>query len=360
MLFSVIFLFALFIAFLLLAYFKRNRKIAAFFTVAAAVFFVLFAFELFFVLKHYGTTAVPFVQGTGINLVNYITLDYGAQDKPYDNLARADAAQIINDVAIHNESNKIAFLFNENGLTKSREIRLGENSKILYDAVYTYDGNTRFRKTPKNNINGKNYIFLGCSLTFSDGVNDNETLPYYFSEKLGFNANVLNRGLSGLGILSALHLLDNYQNTQYLPNHAEHIFFSFTSEHIYRMFRHPFYGPSEHFFVPFNNIDAALSRFLIYRLYARNIVYKVMFKIYTHKAVVALKKMEASATNKYNAKFTVVVWYDDAKLHNLLLKNNFDSIFIPPDHTFPGIEGDGHPAPKANQAVAEVLYRRQL
>ena len=57
------------------------------------------------------------------------------------------------------------------------------NNNVLYDAKYSINSNSR-RMNPidDNTQRTKGLLFLGGSFTFGEGVQDNETFPYYFSK----------------------------------------------------------------------------------------------------------------------------------------------------------------------------------
>lgn len=74
---------------------------------------------------------------------------------------------------------------------------------VAYDVVYTID-NFRRRWTPEPHNRDpsskpmqQHALFLGGSFTFGEGLNDNETLPYYFSQASGYRA--YNLGFHGYG-----------------------------------------------------------------------------------------------------------------------------------------------------------------
>ncbi|MBI4244664.1 MAG: hypothetical protein HY606_11290 [Planctomycetes bacterium] len=58
-----------------------------------------------------------------------------------------------------------------------------QDDEILYDVTYTIDKYSR-RMTPLAGDGRKEKfaLFFGCSFTFGDGLNDNQTLSYYFGE----------------------------------------------------------------------------------------------------------------------------------------------------------------------------------
>ncbi|MFA6914111.1 MAG: hypothetical protein WCQ83_02795, partial [Endomicrobiia bacterium] len=56
-----------------------------------------------------------------------------------------------------------------------------KNREYIYNAIYNcYTNGLRYTKC--NQKADKAYVFLGCSMVFGEGVNDNQTLPYYFSK----------------------------------------------------------------------------------------------------------------------------------------------------------------------------------
>ncbi len=79
----------------------------------------------------------------------------------------------------------------------------------VYSATYSFD-EFGFRKTPSSKT--KNFsqtvLFLGCSFTFGDGLNDSETFPHFFAE-MNNGTNVLNAGGSGDGPHDALYSLSD-------------------------------------------------------------------------------------------------------------------------------------------------------
>ena len=79
----------------------------------------------------------------------------------------------------------------------------------IYAVDYTI-GEHQTRVTPGNEEGSKigTVIFLGGSLAFGEGLEDDETLPYRFSQATGFRYRVLNYGLHGYGPHQALRTLE--------------------------------------------------------------------------------------------------------------------------------------------------------
>jgi len=82
--------------------------------------------------------------------------------------------------------------------------------KMVYDITYNIDNNQR-RITPTDSklskYKGKINVF-GGSWVFGEGLNDNETLPYYL-QKIFPDYKVTNFGFHGWGPHNALYLLEN-------------------------------------------------------------------------------------------------------------------------------------------------------
>ena len=67
----------------------------------------------------------------------------------------------------------------------------------IYSVDYTIDPNL-LRQT-RSCETGPTIVFLGCSFTFGEGLNDADTLPQVFADSLGRKKRVLNLGFSGYG-----------------------------------------------------------------------------------------------------------------------------------------------------------------
>lgn len=82
--------------------------------------------------------------------------------------------------------------------------------KLIYDVVYTVDGNG-LRVSPPQEENRENecILFFGGSDVFGQGLNDEETLPYRVGIEMGSRYQVYNFGYKGYGphhMLAALEL----------------------------------------------------------------------------------------------------------------------------------------------------------
>lgn len=97
------------------------------------------------------------------------------------------------------------------GIHSSQKI-VDEN--IIYDVIYTIgkDGYRVTPKTPSNALKSRSVNFFGCSFTFGEGVNDNQTLPYFYQTLT--NDKVKNYGFHGYGVHQSLVQLRNLDNAK--------------------------------------------------------------------------------------------------------------------------------------------------
>jgi hypothetical protein len=78
--------------------------------------------------------------------------------------------------------------------------------ETIYDVKYT--ANEYGARFTRGNSKGPTWLFMGCSFTFGEGLNDDETLPSQVSKALGYRANVVNYGTSGYGPHQVLRELE--------------------------------------------------------------------------------------------------------------------------------------------------------
>ncbi|GEM_PF-932572 len=118
------------------------------------------------------------------------------------------------------------------GIKGEGTITVGNNPHTFY-----FETDTKGRRiTPQPNTDNKgiNCLFFGCSFTFGTGVNNNQTLPYYFGQ-LHPEIEVYNYGIPG-GSPQEIYL----QSTQseifadISPKHTV-VIYSFISDHLRRL-----------------------------------------------------------------------------------------------------------------------------
>lgn len=90
-------------------------------------------------------------------------------------------------------------------------IKYAANNQLIYNAIYTI-GDDGFRITPGNHsLKNERVNFFGCSFMFGEGLNDNQTLPYFVAKQSPFL--VKNFGFHGYGPHQALAILTSHRDT---------------------------------------------------------------------------------------------------------------------------------------------------
>lgn len=91
-------------------------------------------------------------------------------------------------------------------ISNTRATSIKKNDKdLIYNVTYTTN-NFGYRKTPNSNLDSTHcLIFFGDSFTIGEGLNDDQTLPYFLNQDL--NLKVFNFGFHGYGNHQALALL---------------------------------------------------------------------------------------------------------------------------------------------------------
>jgi len=105
--------------------------------------------------------------------------------------------------------------------------------EVVYDAIYSIDENG-FRRTPPLPPGSPAVVFLGDSLTFGEGVNDDEAFPAVFQAQTGLKAvNLSYRGYGPHHLLRLLETgLDLPATARYRPRQAIYLF---SSDHVPRV-----------------------------------------------------------------------------------------------------------------------------
>lgn len=256
------------------------------------------------------------------------------------------------------------FCFNKN---IDYELKNAGN-KLLGIAEYTLFTNG-FRQTRCDTKGLKTYIFLGCSFTFGEFVNDDETLPYNFSKLMNFEANVLNLGVRGKGTNRALSILNSGIINKIGNNtKAEHFIFSLIGDGIRRNFRLTEGDSSGDNWLYKNEKWSRVPQPLgmIKLIFARSYIFRRIFlepleskyvDFYAYYLIDSLVEMDRVIKDKYNSKLTVIIWPEfGGRFIRKIRETNLDLIFLPEE--FRKYENGyyNHPNPKMNEETAEILY----
>lgn len=107
-----------------------------------------------------------------------------------------------------------------------------EFGRVSY--TYGHDWHRR-RVVPNNNGTEKEYaVFMGCSFIFGDGIQDDETSPYFF-RFFEPQMHVYNYGLSGGGPHTALRRLENRPLTEEVQESQGIVFFNYNPSQVNRV-----------------------------------------------------------------------------------------------------------------------------
>jgi hypothetical protein len=113
-----------------------------------------------------------------------------------------------------------------NGTMPYPNIKIKHGRKVkgnlAFDATYTVDKD-QHRYTKANKEAKDLYVFMGCSFTYGEGLNDNETFAYKFSEKFGFSKDVVNISFHGWGGHNVLAQLQSQKFKDYIKNNNKNL-----------------------------------------------------------------------------------------------------------------------------------------
>ena len=254
-------------------------------------------------------------------------------------------------------------------------------NQLIYDVNYTIS-DRRVRVT-RGNPNGDTWLFMGCSVMFGEGVNDDETLPAYFSADLGYQANVVNLGFHGYGPHQMLRSLELDLPRPFVHGAVRQVVYEGIWSHARRaagdVMWDP-YGPSYAlsrdgvtYVGPFHNhltgfIIEVLDKSHVFRFVLDRTLYRVSVTDEDIERYARILERSAQLSlEKYGAGF-LVVFRDgnegpSLRIMQRLRKTNLQilplSEVIPRSDwrglTFPS---DGHPKPEFNRRLAAALAAR--
>ena len=157
---------------------------------------------------------------------------------------------------------------------------------VVYDMAYHLDSHGH-RITPDSLTTNKKFAaFFGCSFTFGDGLNDNETIPFYFSKNSkafkGYNF-----GYSGYGPNQALIKLQHDSLNKIITEKDGIGFYVFIHDHINRTIG------------SMNNFMMNKGRAPCFEIEGQDLVYRGLFKyVYPQRSSI-YKKMGENGFCRY-------------------------------------------------------------
>lgn len=263
--------------------------------------------------------------------------------------------------------------------------------KINNDTIYsvTYTIKNKIRNTPNSDDSSDIHnIFLGCSQVFGEGLNDDQTFPYFFNENLKIKSNTRNYGFHGYGPHHALSLLENFIiNDKLFSKKPKNInvFYSYIDGHEIRaagLRKWDLYGPRYdvengniiykggfNHYSNFNHKFLSLKKKVLWNsnIYKFLILPQLVRKNEDknlERAMYLLKKMH-DILSSHDINFYLIVdtntnknlkfmnFLQSNKIKNLCLQCEIDDFEESEEYN---IIGDGHYSEKYNKTRAKLLY----
>ena len=253
-------------------------------------------------------------------------------------------------------------------------------NQLVYDAVYTIsDQGVRLTK---GDPSGDTWFFMGCSVTFGAGVNDDETLPAYFSADLGYRANVVNLGFDGYGPHQMLRSLETERLRPLLHGRVKQVIYQGIWTHAWRAAGHaswdlygPFYalsGDGVSYAGPFHDrftafILKVLSKSSFFRFVLDRTLYRLDLSEEDIERYARIVERSAQlARETFGSEFTVLYWDEDNELSQRVLarleKTGLPLLLVSaviPRWEWAGLRfRDEHPKPEAYRRLAAALAAR--
>ena len=264
-------------------------------------------------------------------------------------------------------------------------LRMGE--KTIYDVTYTTTAQG-WRITPEHPDADTALVFLGCSFTIGEGVNDQESYPYVLSQLLGKNFQAYNFGFHGYGAHQAAALIEAGELDTILQAYSKvHVFFLNLEWHELRSggftkwdhfspryvlengkaVRRGNFSPVED---PTSDGITAFIRKEVQKTLRKSFLYSKISTtpkerdrpyLFALQCAILKKIQESLGAKRSDATFTVVT-YPGAEKNTAQFRaaglGVLDALpFFPKPPTAPeySIQGDGHPSALAHRLLAEGL-----
>lgn len=261
--------------------------------------------------------------------------------------------------------------------------KLTIDGELVYDVVYSIDDYHR-RISPVNHYGSRKKfaLFFGGSYTFGEGVNDDETLPFYFSE---FSSQYMpyNYGFHGYGPQEMLAKLQDDKFQEEIKERTGILVYTYLNGHVDRAIGSMYVFNEWGANMPFYTIDSQdnlirkgsfssgrpiISRF--YKVLGRSYFMKyfnVQFPLrITDRHYKLTAKIIEESRDEFRRKFAsenfYVVIYPNKRTEKKIIPYfekmsikyfDYSNLFDPSGSYI--FKGDGHPSPKAYRAIAERL-----
>jgi hypothetical protein len=258
-----------------------------------------------------------------------------------------------------------------------------DGSTLIYRARYSIDALGHRLTKSTTDPGAATVVFVGCSVTFGDGLEDSGTLPQQFSAVRGYRERVVNAGYSGYGTHQVLRLLQTGRPKPWLGSGKRYFVYSAIPDHLRRFsgFSWDFWGPRYELrdgrpaYV--GPLYSALGGWLR-KLARKSAMFAVLESAYWRSTsasaiplfVAMLEEARRLARERYDANFIVLLWDLPTTINRGMVDtveemvrqmNSAGIDYIPvsrilgqnrPDFEIPG---DGHPSRLANAKIAAYL-----
>ncbi|MAZ44479.1 MAG: hypothetical protein CMF48_04820 [Legionellales bacterium] len=258
----------------------------------------------------------------------------------------------------------------------------------IYDVYYTTDEHG-LRVTEGNPNSHLNFIFLGCGMTFGEGLNDADTIANQFSHALGGQYKVLNYGVNGYGPHHILRLIESGKLQEKIENDIGSVYYETSPSHMVRSYvpvDWDLYGPhytlardgKEVKYLGHKNSDltAAIIYWLsdhchLFQLLRNQMTYwlqkdkESMMWLYLNMIKQTKKLVETSLQSEFKVVFWDEPFIVDGEDLTPYIIDFFEresvsytlasDIFHSQDYSGYVIPYDGHPTARANKIIGQYL-----
>lgn len=261
-----------------------------------------------------------------------------------------------------------------------------EGGEKVFDVTYTIDafGNRATPAAPGQPA----VLFMGCSFTFGNGLDDADTLPWRFAEATHGRLDVVNAAISGAGAHQMLRMLELGLEDARLADGVSRIFYAAIPDHV----RRAAIGLPDTW-GPHYEIDASDGRLLLEepeapwgallgraarRVLGEDWAYpgqrRTLGPNDDERWARIVARMAGIARERWQAPFTALLWDGNAsstpgpgrsprvqRLATLLQSHGVEAVTVESlisRDAIRRIPVDGHPAASTNGALASALARR--
>jgi hypothetical protein len=258
-----------------------------------------------------------------------------------------------------------------------------KDGETVYDITFETDVNS-LRKIPLDFANATKFAqFYGCSMTFGEGVNSDETIPYQFA-KLDSTFHAYNFAFSGYGPTQMLARLQDENVEELVNENSGFGVYTFIPDHVNRTINTYTNYSYNHGNVPrYKLVDDKLVRdgtftesrrfrnFIFDQMAKSNILrafnigypFNITSEDYELTAAVFAESAKEFEKKFQSKRFYVVIYpsnNDNSAMVELLKSKGLQvldySKFFNPSAEGLAIPDDEHPTPKANRILSAKLY----